>query len=100
MILAIILTEFKFVNKVRTVYDLLKERDCMGLLKHPDIILATTAIIDRYGTVALIKHSYPVHLHAGSFRYPHNFRTYRHRDGTLVYYITLFLVFHQMLMWR
>jgi hypothetical protein len=32
------------------VYDLLKERDCMGILKHPDIITATTAIIDRYGT--------------------------------------------------
>jgi hypothetical protein len=39
--------EFKFVKKVRTVYELLKERDCMGILKHPDIITATTAIIDR-----------------------------------------------------
>jgi hypothetical protein len=35
------------------VYDLLNERDCMGILKHPDIITATTAIIDRYVTGTL-----------------------------------------------
>lgn len=48
---------FKFVNKVRTVYDLLKERDCMGMLKHPDIITATTAIIDRGRTRAEVMQS-------------------------------------------
>jgi len=41
------LLEFKFVRKVLTVYDFLEERQSLSLLKHPDILLATTAIVDR-----------------------------------------------------
>ena len=41
------LLEFKLVKKVRTVYDFLKEHDALSLLKHPDVITATTAIVDR-----------------------------------------------------
>jgi len=40
------LLEFKLVKKVRTVYDFLNERGALGILKHPDIITATTAIVD------------------------------------------------------
>ena len=39
--------EFKFVRKVLTVHDFLREKECLHLLKHPDIIMATTAIVDR-----------------------------------------------------
>ena len=31
-----------------TVHDFLVEKDCTALLKHPDVLLATTAITDRY----------------------------------------------------
>ena len=41
------LLEFKLVKKVRTVYDFLKGHDALSLLKHPDVITATTAIVDR-----------------------------------------------------
>jgi len=41
------LLEFKLVKKVLTVYDYLKANDCMGLLKSPDVITATTAIVDK-----------------------------------------------------
>jgi len=41
------LLEFKFVRKVLTVHDFLVEKDCTALLKHPDVLLATTAITDR-----------------------------------------------------
>ena len=41
------LLEFKLVKKVMTVYDYLKSVDCMGLLKSPDVITATTAIVDK-----------------------------------------------------
>merc|ERR1712112_714760 len=41
------LLEFKLVKKVLTVYDYLKSVDCLGLLKSPDVITATTAIVDK-----------------------------------------------------
>merc|ERR1719347_1901072 len=41
------LLEFKLVKKVRTVYDFLKEHDALSLLKSPDVITATTAIVDK-----------------------------------------------------
>jgi len=41
------LLEFKLVKKVMTVYDFLKEREAMEILRHPDIITATTAIVDK-----------------------------------------------------
>ena len=41
------LLEFKLVKKVRTVYDFLKEHDALSMLKHADVITATTAIVDR-----------------------------------------------------
>lgn len=41
------LLEFKLVKKVRTVFDFLKERDAMDILRHPDILTATTAIVDN-----------------------------------------------------
>ena len=41
------LLEFKLVKRVLTVHDYLKANDCMGLLKSPDVILATTAIVDK-----------------------------------------------------
>ena len=33
--------------QVTTVYDFLKSADCLGLLKSPDVITATTAIVDK-----------------------------------------------------
>lgn len=41
------LLEFNFVRKVRTVYDFLTEKQCLDLLKTPEIVVATTAIVDR-----------------------------------------------------
>jgi len=41
------LLEFKLVKKVLTVYDYLKSVDCLELLKSPDVITATTAIVDN-----------------------------------------------------
>merc|ERR1712032_650863 len=41
------LLEFKLVKKVRTVYDFLKEHDALSMLKHADVLTATTAIVDR-----------------------------------------------------
>lgn len=41
------LLEFRLVKKVTTVYDFLKERDSINLLKHSEAVLATTAISDR-----------------------------------------------------
>merc|ERR1719495_427005 len=41
------LLEFKLVKKVMTVHDFLKEREAMEILRHPDIITATTAIVDK-----------------------------------------------------
>ena len=35
--------------QVTTVYDFLKSADCLGLLKSPDVITATTAIVDKVG---------------------------------------------------
>merc|ERR1719347_2429195 len=43
------LLEFRLVKKVKTVYDFLSERKSLALLKHPDAITATTAIVDRGG---------------------------------------------------
>ena len=40
------LLEFKLVKKVLTVYDFLKSRDSLTMLKSPDVITATTAIVD------------------------------------------------------
>ena len=37
-----------------TVYDFLEERQSLSLLKHPDILLATTAIVDRWVFVCRI----------------------------------------------
>jgi len=51
------LLEFKLVKKVRTVYDLLKDRDCLGMLKHQDVITATTAIVDRGRGKNEVQHS-------------------------------------------
>merc|ERR1719357_1553529 len=41
------LLEFKLVKKVTTVYDYLKSRDSLSMLKCQDMIVATTAIVDR-----------------------------------------------------
>jgi len=41
------LLAFRLVKKVTTVHDFLRERDALALLKHPDAIIATTAISDR-----------------------------------------------------
>eukprot|EP00088_Acartia_fossae_P015987 TRINITY_DN1889_c0_g1_i15.p1 TRINITY_DN1889_c0_g1~~TRINITY_DN1889_c0_g1_i15.p1 ORF type:complete len:593 (-),score=122.50 TRINITY_DN1889_c0_g1_i15:501-2279(-) len=41
------LLEFNFVRKVRTVYDFLADKQCLELLKSPEIVVATTAIVDR-----------------------------------------------------
>jgi len=41
------LLEFRLVKKVTTVYDFLKERDSLALLKQPEAVIATTAISDR-----------------------------------------------------
>ena len=41
------LLEFKLVKKVTTVYDFLAARDSLALLKSPDVIIATTAIVDK-----------------------------------------------------
>jgi len=51
------LLEFKFVRKVLTVHDFLREKNCLQLLKHPDIIMATTAIVDRGKTRSECQHS-------------------------------------------
>jgi len=51
------LLEFKFVRKVLTVHDFLREKECLHLLKHPDIIMATTAIVDRGKTRSECQHS-------------------------------------------
>jgi len=51
------LLEFKLVKKVTTVYDFLVERDSVGLLKHPDVITATTAIVDRGRNRGEVQHS-------------------------------------------
>lgn len=51
------LLEFKLVKKVRTVYDLLSERDCLGMLKSSDVITATTAIVDRGRGRSEVQHS-------------------------------------------
>jgi len=54
------LLEFKLVKKVRTVYDFLKEHDALSLLKHPDVITATTAIVDRGRTRAEVQQAIKV----------------------------------------
>ena len=41
------LLEFKLVKKVMTVFDFLKSRDSLDMLKSPDVMIATTAIVDR-----------------------------------------------------
>jgi len=41
------LLEFNLVRKVQTVNDYLRKKDCLHLLKDPNIITATTAIVDR-----------------------------------------------------
>jgi len=41
------LLEFNFVRKLRTVYDFVVEKQCIDLFKQPEIIAATTAIVDR-----------------------------------------------------
>merc|ERR1719189_1604428 len=46
------LLEFKLVKKVTTVYDYLKSRDSLSMLKCQDMIVATTAIVDRGRTRA------------------------------------------------
>ena len=38
------LLEFKLVKKVQTVYDFLGEHQALGILKHPDILIATQAV--------------------------------------------------------
>jgi len=49
------LLEFKLVKKVTTVYDFLKSADSLGLLKSPDVITATTAIVDKGRTRAEVQ---------------------------------------------
>ena len=41
------LLEFRLVKRVRTVHELLKRRNCLKLLEHPDTVIATTAIADN-----------------------------------------------------
>ena len=48
------LLEFRLVKKVTTVYEYLKERDAVNLLKHAEAVTATTAISDRGGIVIYI----------------------------------------------
>jgi len=54
------LLEFKLVKKVRTVYDFLKEHDALDILKHQDIITATTAIVDLGRTRAEVQQAIKV----------------------------------------
>jgi len=49
------LLEFKLVKKVTTVYDYLKSRDSLSMLKCQDMIVATTAIVDRGRTRAEVQ---------------------------------------------
>jgi len=54
------LLEFKLVKKVQTVYDLLRDRGALDILKHPDIITATTAIVDNGRTRAEVQQAIKV----------------------------------------
>jgi len=54
------LLEFKLVKKVRTVFDFLKEHDALDILKHQDIITATTAIVDLGRTRAEVQQAIKV----------------------------------------
>ena len=49
------LLEFKLVKKVTTVYEYLKSRDSLAMLKCQDMIMATTAIVDRGRTKAEVQ---------------------------------------------
>jgi len=49
------LLEFKLVKKVTTVYDFLKSKDSLLMLKCPDMLMATTAIVDRGRTRAEVQ---------------------------------------------
>ena len=49
------LLEFKLVKKVTTVYDYLKSKDSLLMLKCPDMLMATTAIVDRGRTRAEVQ---------------------------------------------
>ena len=46
-LIVVVCLEFNFVRKVRTVYDFLAEKQCLDLMKQPEIVVATTAIVDR-----------------------------------------------------
>jgi len=49
------LLEFKLVKKVTTVYDYLKSKDSLKMLKCQDMVVATTAIVDRGRTRAEVQ---------------------------------------------